>query len=106
MPARPVAQKVWDGSTSTGTGSVAYFGEGVSKFSVLVTNASTKAVAGTVQGSLGGSTGWSTLFTFSTANSTGTRLNTSTGSFVVDKLRMNLSTNPTTGIFEAYVGAV
>lgn len=114
MPSRPVAQKVWDGSTSTGTGAVAHFGEGCSRgtATILVTNASTKGVAGNLQMSMGGSTGWINVVALTTSNSTGTvmdgpstgGLGASSTSISFDKLRVNLSTNNTTGTLDIWAG--
>lgn len=105
MTARPVAQRVWDGSTSTGTGTQAQFGVGHTVATALISNGSTEGVAGDVQGSLGGSTSWFSLIALTTGASTGANVAvTSTAGQVFDKARVNLSTNNTTGDLTIWVG--
>lgn len=99
---RPVAVQVWDGSTSTGQGTVAYLGLPVSKVSSLISNPSTKTATATLQGSMGHSTSWATLHSYDTSTGA-TILDTTTGSFVVDKIRLNVSANATTGVFKVWV---
>ena len=98
---RPTATKIWPGAaaaTSTGTSSVIEFGLPVTKVGLLISNASTKAFAGTLQGSLGASTSWNVLHTFTTAATTGASARvTTTGNFVVDKARIVLTGNDPTG---------
>jgi len=108
---RPVATRVWNGATSTGIsgdtgagiGAVAHFGIPVTQVAMISSNASTKAVTGTIQGSLGSSTAWITLHTLTTGGTTGNVNTFSTASFVVDKARLNVSANASTGTFAAWI---
>lgn len=113
MPlSRPVATKVWNGATSTGVsgdtgstamGDIAYFGTPVTRLAMISQNASTKAVTGTIEGSLGHSTAWITLHTLTSGGTTGSVLTNSTATFVIDKARLNVSANATTGLFKAWI---
>lgn len=102
---RPVATQVWNGSTTTGTSTVAYFGTGHTRATLLISNASTKELRGTLQGSMGASTSWVAIAALpSTSATTGASVAiTSTGTVVFDKVRYVVSTNATTGSAKAWV---
>ena len=101
MPARPVAQLIWDGATSTGNGPEAKFGLGTNHVTALIDNPSTKTFAGEVQGGMGYSR-FASLHAISGAT-TGVQLEiVSTGETVVDKVRINLSANATTGVLKIW----
>lgn len=92
----PKAELVWDGSTSTGTGPEAQFGIGVNHVTILIDNASTETFGGDVEGAMGRSR-FATLHSIS-GGTTGVLLElATTGETVVDKVRLNLSSNATTG---------
>lgn len=98
-PVRPVAQKLSITSTSTGTVGTAYFGKGMSAFSVShkLTGGSTKAVTITAQASLGESGVWKAMLAATTV-STGGAIANSTGSATFDAVRVQITTtNDTTG---------
>ena len=100
-PARPVAQLIWDGSTGTGTGAAAEFGLGTNHVTVLIDNPSTETFSATVEAGMGYSR-FAELHTISGAT-TGVQLEiVSTGETVVDKVRMNLSANATTGVLKIW----
>jgi hypothetical protein len=70
----------------------------MTRATLLFSNASTKALDGKLQGSMGNSTSWFDVIGWTTAQSTGASvMRTSTGSFVFDKLRLNITANATTG---------
>ena len=109
---RPVATLVWNGATTTGIsgatstaiGGIAYMGLPITKTAVLISNASTKAVTAILEGSMGHSTSWVALHAFTTGGTTGANLLVnSTATFVIDKVRLNVSANASTGIFKAWV---
>ena len=106
---RPTATRIWPSAaaaTSTGTSLVAEFGLPVTRIGLIISNGSTKAFAGTLQGSLGYSTSWVTLKTFTTGGTTGASLlSNTTTTYVVDKARVVLSGNDTTGtVLKIWVG--
>ena len=98
-PFRPTAQKVSITSTATGAVGIAYFGEGMSAFSVThkLTGGSTKAVSITAEASLGESGVWKAMLAATTV-STGGAIANSTGAASFDKVRVRITTtNDTTG---------
>lgn len=110
---RPVATLVWNGATDTGIsgaggtdtgiGGIAHFGIPVTRIAMISSNASTEAVTGTIEGTLGYSTGWVVLHTLTTGGTTGSVNTFSTADFVVDKARLNVSANASTGVFQAWI---
>lgn len=107
---RPVATRAWNGATSTGAsggatgqGKVALFGIPVTRVAAFVTNASTGGITATIQGSVGGATGWADIHTFAGSESSGTQIVNSTQEFVIDKARVNISDNTTTGDLEIWL---
>ena len=101
MPKRPIAKKVWTGSTSTGIGT-AFFGTGFRHVSAYISNASTKAFVSKIEVTVGRSTVWAQALDSTT--STGTNLvRTSTAGMVFDKARLNVSENATTGVVTAWL---
>ena len=101
MPARPVAQLIWVGSTSTGSGPEAQFGMGMNHVTVLIDNASTEVFSATVQGGMGYSR-FADLHSI-TGATTGVQLElATTGETVVDKVRLNVSANNTTGVLKVW----
>ena len=102
MPARPIAKRVWSGSTSTGTQTV-FFGVGQRFVSAYISNGSTKAFVNKVEGTIGNSTVWAQLLP--NATSTGANVvRTSTDGMVFDKVRFNVSENATTGVAKVWLG--
>jgi hypothetical protein len=95
MPGRPVAQRVWNNSTGTGTSDWAYFGTGYRVVSTYVTSTSTEEVIYTVEASAGASTNVTAIK--AAVTSTGDTHSISTASAVFDKARINVSANATTG---------
>ena len=102
MPKRPIAKRVWTGSTSTGIGT-AFFGTGFRHVSAYISNASTKAFVAKIEVTVGNSTVWAQALDSST--STGANVvRTSTAGMVFDKARLNVSANETTaGVVEAWL---
>ena len=110
---RPVATQVWNGSTEngvsgaagtdTGIGGVAFFGIPVTRVSAIISNTATGGVTATIQGVAGGSTGWSTIHTFGASESSGSQIVSSTADFVVDKARLNISANTSTGLLQVWL---
>lgn len=98
-PRRPTAQKLSITSTSTGTVGVAYFGEGMSAFSIAhkLTGGSTKAMSITAQATIGESGVWKAMLAATTV-STGGAIANSTGAATFDQVRVQITTtNDTTG---------
>lgn len=94
MPLRPIAQRVWAGTTSTGS-STAVFGLGHRYLGLIITNPTTKAFVLSAQVSAGYSTGWITVL--NAATSTGANVSRmSTGGVVFDRARVVVTTNDTT----------
>lgn len=108
---RPVAVRVWNGSTSTGTGAagstsfpLAYFGTGFRYITAHISNPSTKSFQNKVQVSAGNSTSWTTVL--ANATSTGAAVaRTSTGGVVFDKARISSTGNATTGVVKVWLVA-
>lgn len=104
MPSRPVAQRVWNGSTSTGNSTAnGFFGDGKRFLSAWVTQTSTGDFTYTAQVTAGGSTHWETVITVSSTN-TVDAVQTSTGP-VFDKARINVTANATTGGTQVWLAA-
>ncbi len=110
---RPVAIQVWNQSTSTGVsgsggtdtgiGDIAFFGIPVTRVSALISNTATGGITATIQATVGGSTGWSTIHTFGASESSGSQIVNSTADFVVDKARLNISANTSTGLLRVWL---
>lgn len=98
-PRRPTAQKLAITTTSTGLVGTAYFGVGMSAFSVAhkLTGGSTKAVSITAQAGIYDSGVWKAMLAATTV-STGGALANSTGAATFDAVQVRITTtNDTTG---------
>ena len=101
MPARDVAQRVWNGTTTTGSGT-AHFGTGQQYLTAYISNPSTKQFVNKVEVSVGGSTAW--IEVLAASSSTGSAVSrTSTGGIIFDKARVVVTTNATTGVADAWL---
>jgi len=101
MPARPVARRVWNGSTSTGVGT-AFFGTGFRHVSAYISNGSTKSFVSRIEVTVGNSTVWAQAL--DTSTSTGANcVRTSTAGMVFDKARLRVTGNATTGSVKAWL---
>ena len=110
---RPVANKVWNGATSTGVsglggadtgiGGIAHFGTPVTQVAALISNTATGGITADIEAVAGGSTGWSTIHTFAAGESSGSQIVNSTVQFVVDKARLNISANTSTGLLQVWL---
>ena len=100
---RPVAQKVWNGSTSTGISDWAVFGTGMRFVTAWIAHGTTEAITASVEVTAGAST--SEAAVLASAASTGDTQRTSTGGIVFDKARINVSANGTTGDLTVIISA-
>ncbi len=110
---RPVANKVWNGATSTGVsgqggantgiGGVVQFGVPVTQIAAVISNSATGGITADIEAVVGGSTGWSIIHSFAAGESSGSQIVNSTVQFVVDKARLNISDNTSTGLLQVWL---
>ena len=99
---RPVAQRIQWASSATGQSTgYAQFGEGMGIATVRVNHPSTKIIgwnAEVMLGPIASNTGapWQTIISASSSTADGVKNTTSTG-IVFDKVRINITSNETTG---------